>query len=128
VVASKSALIIHACSFAFYRQGHVPGALNLSRDHFGLDYVRLQPILKEAKDHPIVVYCSGGACHDSKMVPPALTSLGLKARSESSPTDEMGGRRHGCRRICGCFGARASSRGRTWLDLGRDFALLAARY
>lgn len=77
VVVSKSALILDARSPVFYRQGHVPGALNLSRDQFGHDYVRLQPILKEAKDHPIVVYCSGGACHDSKMVAQALTSLGF---------------------------------------------------
>jgi len=77
VVESKSALIFDARSPVFYRQGHVPGALNLSRDQFGKDYLRLQSTLKNAKDRPIVVYCSGGSCHDSKMVAQALTSLGF---------------------------------------------------
>ena len=76
-VEHKDDLIIDARSSHYYQVGHVPGAINLSRDDFAHDYIRLRPSLEKAKDGPIVVYCSGGDCHDSKMVAQALTSLGF---------------------------------------------------
>ena len=75
-VDDKSAVILDARSQVFYGQGHAPGALNLSRDQFASDYIRLRSTLEHDKDREILVYCSGGACHDSKMVAQALTSLG----------------------------------------------------
>jgi rhodanese-related sulfurtransferase len=75
-VESKSALILDARPAVFFERGHVLGALNLSRDDFAHDYRRLAPTLKSAADKPIIVYCSGGACHDSKLVANALLSLG----------------------------------------------------
>ena len=74
-VENKTALILDARPAAFFERGHVQGAINLSRDDFANDYRRLAPILK-ANDKPIIVYCSGGACHDSKLVANALLSLG----------------------------------------------------
>jgi len=76
-VDDKNALILDARSAPFYAQGHVPGALNLSRDEFANDYRRLRSTLDESKDRQIVVYCSGGDCHDSRMVASALLSLGF---------------------------------------------------
>jgi len=76
-VEGKQDLIIDARSSSYYQRGHVPGAVNLSRDDFAHDYLRLRPSLDKAKDAPIMVYCSGGDCHDSKMVAQALTSLGF---------------------------------------------------
>jgi len=76
-VDQKDDLIIDARSSHYYQRGHVPGAINLSRDDFAHDYIRLRPSLEKAKDAPIAVYCSGGDCHDSKMVAQALTSLGF---------------------------------------------------
>jgi rhodanese-related sulfurtransferase len=76
-VNSKSDLILDARSATFYRQGHVPGAINLSRDRFASDYIGMRSNLEKNKDREILVYCSGGACHDSKMVAQALTSLGF---------------------------------------------------
>lgn len=76
-VEHKDDLIIDARSSSYYQRGHVPGAINLSRDDFAHDYIRLRPSLEKAKDAPISVYCSGGDCHDSKMVAQALTSLGF---------------------------------------------------
>lgn len=76
-VDNRSAIIFDARSSSYYSQGHVPGALNLSRDNFAADYMRLASALERAKDRAIIVYCSGGACHDSKMVAQALTSLGF---------------------------------------------------
>ena len=76
-VESKSALILDARPSVFFKQGHVPGALNLSREDFAHDYRRLSPVLKAAGDKPIIVYCSGGECHDSRLVANALLTLGF---------------------------------------------------
>jgi thiosulfate sulfurtransferase len=76
-VESKSAIILDARSSSFFLQGHVPGAFNLARDDFARDYRRLSPVLKADSDKPIIVYCSGGACHDSRLVANALLTLGF---------------------------------------------------
>lgn len=76
-VDDKSVLILDARAATYFNRGHVPRAMNLSRQDFAQDYMRMRPMLDAAKDKPIVVYCSGGACHDSKMVAQALTALGF---------------------------------------------------
>jgi rhodanese-related sulfurtransferase len=76
-VESKSALILDARASAFFDREHVPGALNLARDDFAQDYRRLSGVLQDAHDKPIIVYCSGGDCHDSRLVANALLSLGF---------------------------------------------------
>jgi rhodanese-related sulfurtransferase len=76
-VDSKSAFIIDARPSVFFERGHVPGALNLARDDFAHDYRPLSGVLQAANDKPIIVYCSGGDCHDSRLVANALLSLGL---------------------------------------------------
>ena len=55
----------------------MPGALNLARDDFAQDYRNLAGVLQAAQDKPIIVYCSGGECHDSRLVANALLSLGF---------------------------------------------------
>lgn len=76
-VETGSALILDARPSIFFEQGHVPGALNLARADFARDYRHLSPSLKFAADKPIIVYCSGGDCHDSRLVANALLSLGF---------------------------------------------------
>lgn len=76
-VDGKSALILDARPSVFFKQGHVPGAANLARDNFAQDYRRLSAVLKAAGDKPIIVYCSGGECHDSRLVANALLTLGF---------------------------------------------------
>lgn len=76
-VEKKSALILDARPAQFFIQGHVPGALNLARDNFAHDYRQLSSILKAANDKPIIVYCAGGVCHDSRLVANALVTLGF---------------------------------------------------
>jgi len=76
-VESKSALILDARPSVFFERGHVPGAQNLSRDDFAHDYRRLSALLKGATDKPVMVYCSGGECHDSRLVANALLTLGF---------------------------------------------------
>ena len=77
MVGDHQAIILDARAAPFYQLGHIPDALNLSRDDFAADYRRLRPTLDAAKDKSIVVYCSGGDCHDSRMVASALLSLGF---------------------------------------------------
>lgn len=77
VVEKKSALIFDARPAQFFIQGHVPGALNLARDNFAHDYRQLSRILKAPNGEPIIVYCSGGVCHDSRLVANALLTLGF---------------------------------------------------
>ncbi len=77
VVGDHKTIVLDARAAPFYQQGHIPGALNLSRDDFARDYRRVRPTLDSAKDKSIVVYCSGGDCHDSRMVASALLSLGF---------------------------------------------------
>jgi rhodanese-related sulfurtransferase len=71
------AVILDARAGSFFEAGHVPRALNLSRQDFGRDYSRLRGTLERSKSDPIVVYCSGGECHDSRLVASALISLGF---------------------------------------------------
>lgn len=76
-VDNKSALILDARPSVFFERGHVPGAFNLARDNFAQDYRRLAGVLRSAHDKPIIAYCSGGDCHDSRLVANALLSLGF---------------------------------------------------
>jgi rhodanese-related sulfurtransferase len=76
-VDAKSTLILDARPSSFFEVGHVPGAINLARDDFAHDYRKLSAVLDANRDKPIIVYCSGGDCHDSKLVANALLSLGF---------------------------------------------------
>jgi rhodanese-related sulfurtransferase len=77
IADAKRALILDARPSLIFEQGHVPGALNLSRQDFARDYRRLSPTLKTVVDKPVVVYCSGGDCHDSRLVANARLTLGF---------------------------------------------------
>ena len=77
IVATRKAVIIDARTGSFYDNGHVPGAINLSRANFARDYLHLRSTLDGAKSNPVIVYCSGGECHDSRLVASALISLGF---------------------------------------------------
>jgi len=76
-ISQGDALALDARGSVYYSEGHVPGAMNLARNNFANDYNRLRPILDKSKDRLIVVYCSGGDCHDSRLVASALLSLGF---------------------------------------------------
>jgi rhodanese-related sulfurtransferase len=76
-MVDEHALVFDARPSVYYSEGHVPGALNLSRNDFAKDYTRLRPVLDKDKNRPIIVYCSGGDCHDSRLVASALLALGF---------------------------------------------------
>ncbi len=77
-VATRKALCIDARAPAFYRAGHVPGAVNLPREDFDRGYTGLRAVLEPAKERPVVVYCSEADCQDSELVAGALSRLGYR--------------------------------------------------
>lgn len=71
-------IVIDARAAAFYRQGHVPGALSLPRETFAADYIRQKSRLETSRTKEIVVYCSESDCPDAAMVANALSQLGFE--------------------------------------------------
>ena len=76
IIAGQSTLILDARPEIFYRVGHIPSALSLPRDDFENGYHVLAHVLESHRDQVVVVYCSGGDCHDSQLVGDALRRLG----------------------------------------------------
>lgn len=74
---ANGALVLDARPSLFYRTGHIPGALRLSAASFEQDYASLQPRLEQAKELPVIVYCSGENCEDSELVTKALARMGF---------------------------------------------------
>jgi rhodanese-related sulfurtransferase len=75
-VEARSGAILDARPEIFYRLGHIPGALSLSREEFDNDYAKLRPQLEKDKQQPIFVYCSDASCEDSQTVAERLGQLG----------------------------------------------------
>lgn len=73
---NRKGMVIDARPSLFYRQGHVPGALNVSRERFETDYRRERETLENHRDQPVAVYCSEADCTDSDLVADALLKLG----------------------------------------------------
>lgn len=76
IVEKAGTTIVDARPEIFHRLGHVPGALALPRDDFENYYRKNQDRLTGDKNKTIVIYCSGDACEDSKLVEAALKQLG----------------------------------------------------
>ena len=74
----RKGVVIDARGSIFYGEGHVPSALNISREGFRADYQRLGPRLNIHKADAIAVYCSGADCHDADLVADALAGLGYE--------------------------------------------------
>ena len=84
LVGKPGALILDARPDLFYEAGHIPSALNLSKEDFEKDFNRLLPKLREfsrdtrhSTHNPIVVYCADSSCDDSQIVAEALARLGF---------------------------------------------------
>lgn len=77
-ISGNHGIIIDARPEIFHRLGHVPGAIALPRDDFESRYRLHASRLEGAKDHPLVIYCSGPACEDAELVGTALRKLGFR--------------------------------------------------
>ncbi len=75
---ARKGVVIDARSSFFYGEGHVPGALNVSREGFQRDYQRVGSRLSAHKTDAIAVYCSGADCHDADLVADALAAMGYE--------------------------------------------------
>ncbi|RYZ28068.1 MAG: rhodanese-like domain-containing protein [Sphingobacteriales bacterium] len=60
----------------FYDLGHLPRALNLSREQFGPDFAVLEPVLRKP-GQTLLVYCSDASCEDSVLVARELQKRGM---------------------------------------------------
>jgi 3-mercaptopyruvate sulfurtransferase SseA len=75
-VNSGQGFVFDARPEIFHRLGHVPRALSFPRDDFENAYQKNRVELEADKSAPIVIYCSGKSCEDSKLVRSALVALG----------------------------------------------------
>ncbi len=66
-------LFVDARDSAFFEQGHIPGAINLPRGE--ILQAGALPGLGD-RIRPLVVYCSGEDCEDSKIVAQGLAAMG----------------------------------------------------
>jgi rhodanese-related sulfurtransferase len=75
LAGSSQSLVLDARLPELYRQGHIPGALNLPIARFGEFFpavrTRLQP------GAMVIVYCSGPTCHDSRRLARRLEQNGF---------------------------------------------------
>ena len=70
--AGEGIVLVEALPEKFYRDGHLPGALNLPHD----DVDARAPTLLPDKSAPIVVYCASAPCRNSGLAAERLTALG----------------------------------------------------
>jgi rhodanese-related sulfurtransferase len=69
----SSALFVDARETAFFEEGHIPLAINLPQE----EILRAKTIRELSdKSRPVIVYCSGEDCEDSKLVAKGLLALG----------------------------------------------------
>lgn len=83
-------LIYDARPSVLFRQGHIPGAINMPKSICD-DVIQVrQPELKAAKaaGKQIVVYCSGTLCADARTVAHHLASAGYSSSTFSGGWDE----------------------------------------
>lgn len=74
-----SLVIIDARSELFFKLGHIPRAINVSRKEFARDFSRAESILRKATGHKLAVYCSDEDCDDALLVARELLRVGLKS-------------------------------------------------
>ena len=76
VEGKEKGTIIDARPGIFHELGHVPGAINLSREEFEADYAAHRSMLEKDRSRLMVIYCSDSDCEDSQLVADALVKLG----------------------------------------------------
>jgi 3-mercaptopyruvate sulfurtransferase SseA len=74
----ESVIVIDARSALFFKLGHIPRAINVSRKEFARDFAREQAALRKRTASRLVVYCSDEDCEDALLVARDLIRAGLK--------------------------------------------------
>ena len=70
--AGEDVVLVEALPEKYYREAHLPGALNLPHDAVDA----LAPVLLPDKAAPIVVYCASAPCKNSGLAAERLAELG----------------------------------------------------
>ncbi len=70
--AGDGVVLVEALPEKYYRDGHLPGALNLPHDEVDAR----APTLLPDKSAPIVVYCASAPCKNSGLAAERLAELG----------------------------------------------------
>ena len=73
-----SVIFIDARTPLFFKLGHIPQAIILSRKDFSRDFARVQGTLRNRTGRRLVVYCSDDGCDDAIGVARELIRAGLK--------------------------------------------------
>ncbi len=68
----RKPLLIEALPANYFRQGHLPGAINVPHDAIET----LAPKVLPEKDAEIVVYCASATCKNSNIAAQRLAALG----------------------------------------------------
>ena len=71
---NKKVLLLEALPEKYFKQGHLPGALNI---HHDVDEEDLKFVLKD-KNAEIITYCANGPCMNSEILAERLLELGYK--------------------------------------------------
>jgi len=72
LVAEQTVTVVDALPAHYYRQQHLPGAVNLVED----DVTEHAAAVLPDRDATVVTYCSNAACGNSKAVAARLEKLG----------------------------------------------------
>lgn len=75
---AKDRLIVDVRPYLFFKQGHIPGAINLAKVYYIRDFSRHEKTLYAAENKKIVLYCSSADCEDASFVAKKLFDTGLK--------------------------------------------------
>ena len=76
---AHGALFLDARRTAMYTEGHIPGAKSFSAWEDGLpEKVDQLALFTRDMKQPVVIYCSGGDCHDSHLVAQKLWLAGFR--------------------------------------------------
>ncbi len=76
--SKENVVIIDARSALFFKLGHIPRAINVSRKEFARDFARVEGSLWQGTTQKLVVYCSDADCEDALLVARDLIRAGLK--------------------------------------------------
>lgn len=68
----EKVILIEALPKKYYRDAHLPGALNIPHDQVG----ELAPKLLPNKSAEIIVYCANGPCENSGVAAERLAAIG----------------------------------------------------
>lgn len=77
-VAPEQVLIIDARPPLFFRRSHIPGAINIAKQHLTRDFSMAEPLLRKAGAKRFVIYCSHEECEDSQVVARELIRFGYR--------------------------------------------------